>query len=323
MVVAIIAILAAMLLPVLSRARESARRAVCLSDRRQNGVAVHLWADDHDENMPTATSSRDANGYKGLEPSSQIHWHGATNHASPAGNWFPQASQTHEATDPALVFATGTLLRFGYIGDPALLYCPSWKRDGSPTAISGMNHYTGVSINLDTDPMSWNQIKKGELTFSNRFRHYTGICHQFWVKGADPTFTPPTGAYTSQAHVKLRQIADSWRTSSKHSPIFYACAQFDFYNHGATTGDPALHTKFGLSHFGEGSSTVFYDGSARFVKPSEVKAAGWQASTHSSTAYAWRETYDYVWLFNRSGTHDGNADNFVMWGRKAATPDGI
>ncbi len=51
-VIAIIAILAAMLLPALARAREQARRAVCLSNVRGMGQAAKMYAIDHDEAFP-------------------------------------------------------------------------------------------------------------------------------------------------------------------------------------------------------------------------------------------------------------------------------
>lgn len=56
-VVAIIAILAAMLLPALSRARERARSALCLSNLKQIGLAYAFYFEDYDERLPNFSSN--------------------------------------------------------------------------------------------------------------------------------------------------------------------------------------------------------------------------------------------------------------------------
>ena len=55
-VIAIIAILAALLLPALNKAKSSAKRTLCLGNVRQINLAIHMYADDHGDQIGYSTN---------------------------------------------------------------------------------------------------------------------------------------------------------------------------------------------------------------------------------------------------------------------------
>lgn len=65
-VIAIIAILAAILFPVFSRARENARRASCISNLKQIGLGIMMYTQDYDEQLPYDDYSWGGTG--------KLHW---------------------------------------------------------------------------------------------------------------------------------------------------------------------------------------------------------------------------------------------------------
>lgn len=59
-VIAIIGVLAAILLPSLARSREAARRASCAVTLSQVGMALHMYADEHDRQFPWSGGQNNA-----------------------------------------------------------------------------------------------------------------------------------------------------------------------------------------------------------------------------------------------------------------------
>jgi prepilin-type N-terminal cleavage/methylation domain-containing protein len=56
-VIAIIGILAAMVFPVFARARESARKAVCMSNVKNIALAIQMYLGDNNDTLPPAEHS--------------------------------------------------------------------------------------------------------------------------------------------------------------------------------------------------------------------------------------------------------------------------
>lgn len=102
-VIAIIALLVAILVPTLSRAKESAKRVVCSSQLKQVGVAIAAYAGDWDNLMP----------YYGDE----MHPYAL----------YRSEPQWLDADGEPIAMKVACLYETGYITEPEVFYCPSNK----------------------------------------------------------------------------------------------------------------------------------------------------------------------------------------------------
>jgi len=79
-VIGIIAILAAMLLPALARARESGRRSICVSNLKQIGQCLQMYTDDYDGSIPPKRMTDQTD----CMPMPRTEGHGRTGNSRPA-----------------------------------------------------------------------------------------------------------------------------------------------------------------------------------------------------------------------------------------------
>ena len=105
-VIAIISILAAILLPVLSKVQERARAGFCINNTKQLDIAWQLYADEHDQFLPYNL------GMAGSSYRTPLNW------VNNVMTWDLSPDNTNLAT------ITGASLG-PYIGQPAIYRCPS------------------------------------------------------------------------------------------------------------------------------------------------------------------------------------------------------
>jgi len=97
-VIAIIAILGALLLPALGKAKASAQRIYCLNNMRQWGIAFRLYADDHHDEVPEEGNTTQSIADTLSSTNRTLAWYNAV----PPMMSLPSLFDLYKATNPPL-----------------------------------------------------------------------------------------------------------------------------------------------------------------------------------------------------------------------------
>jgi prepilin-type N-terminal cleavage/methylation domain-containing protein/prepilin-type processing-associated H-X9-DG protein len=121
-VIAIIGILAAILLPALSRAREAARRTSCANNLKQWGLVMKMYSGESDG---------------GFFPPAGIRTNPKWECTSAQGSWSAHSTDPATSVSDVLAIPDGPLTYPEYISDMYIGFCPSNRRRLAPDYLDG------------------------------------------------------------------------------------------------------------------------------------------------------------------------------------------
>jgi len=190
-VIAIIGILAAMVFPVFARARESARKAVCLSNVKQLALAVQMYLNDYDQLWPYEHRS---------EVNEKAH------PANPdATNWCAQMAGTR--MNPYL---QPPVLLDPYVTNRDVWRCPSARVEGGNGGVlMPLNGDWWAAANL-IDPGEWGAYGIGQCGGGPYPPGWGGTVTDSIAQGGLRMYDGGSGAFSNSLNViSLREVKTS------------------------------------------------------------------------------------------------------------------
>jgi Tfp pilus assembly protein PilE len=192
-VIGIIAVLAALLMPVLTQAKETARRIICASNQRQLGIVCLMYTSDQDDHFPYGEKwdpGRDSNHAEDLAYMSESMY--TYLYSSYAGKeaqiW---SCPTLATAQPHPIQSSSTFGKTYHLG---FLYMRAKPDTNRRYATRGYDYPSKVNQET-TVPMFMDKIRYSFLYDSTVVAH-PGV---FKDEGIDPLFFKPRGANVTAA----------------------------------------------------------------------------------------------------------------------------
>jgi prepilin-type N-terminal cleavage/methylation domain-containing protein/prepilin-type processing-associated H-X9-DG protein len=130
-VIAIIAILASMLMPALSRAKEKGKQTSCLNNLRQMGLGLFLYADDNQDRLPPPEFDPDR--IPGSNP-----WRGYL--------LFWDPGRMNQTARPQAAVNLGLLYTGNYLRTPGIFYCPSLRHEKGLRVVFEKKYFESAAV---------------------------------------------------------------------------------------------------------------------------------------------------------------------------------
>ena len=147
-VVAIIAIVAALLLPALARTKAKANRIQCLNNLKQIGVASHLFANEHGDKFPAQISTNQGGSLEYNQSAPNV------------ADLFFFSSRNFQAMSNELV-------------TPKILFCRSDQRSAATNFATLKDENVSYFTGLRADPGKPNSILAGDWNLTNSMTRLT------------------------------------------------------------------------------------------------------------------------------------------------------
>ena len=221
-VIAIIGILAAILLPALARARESARRSSCANNLKQMGITLKMYANEaRGEKFPPMKRSSTVDFVDPLNPDRvAVDCNDVANLLS------------NPATTDSEFWFDGPAVYPEYLSDINVMACPS-DSSGQGELAQGLWNVGGVP-DAAVDPCAFNALSYMYIAWALKEEHYV-------VTGSDPNSSAITGTIADAGvfiDTGFMTVLNDTITAAAPSPAAAAVAYEEDLELDKQTGEP-------------------------------------------------------------------------------------